>query len=120
MILVAIGALVVTCIGLVLGAGGGTAVMWAAGIVIAIMVGPAQAASRSFLSRLAPEGREGEIFGLYATTGRAASWMGSALWALAIVLFANQTIFGALGIAALLAVGFVLLWFVKPPQRQQV
>jgi UMF1 family MFS transporter len=117
-ILVAIGALVVTCVGLVFGASGGTAVMWAAGIVIAIMVGPAQAASRSFLSRLAPEGREGEIFGLYATTGRAASWMGSALWALAIVLFANQTIFGALGIAALLAVGFVLLWFVKPPQRQ--
>ena len=117
-ILVAIGALVVTCVGLVFSAGGGTAVMWAAGIVIAIMVGPAQAASRSFLARLAPEGHEGEIFGLYATTGRAASWMGSALWALAIVLFANQTIFGALGIAALLAVGFVLLWFVKPPQRQ--
>jgi MFS-type transporter involved in bile tolerance (Atg22 family) len=37
---------------------------------------------------------------------------------LTIVLFANQTIFGALGIATLLAVGFVLLWFVKPPQRQ--
>jgi UMF1 family MFS transporter len=92
--------------------------MWAAGIVIAIMVGPAQAASRSFLARLAPAGHEGEIFGLYATTGRAASWMGSAFWALTIVLFANQTIFGALGIAALLAVGFVLLWFVKPPQRQ--
>jgi len=116
-ILTAIGTLVVTCVFLVFAAGGGPAVMWAAGIVIAIMVGPAQAASRSFLARIASEGHEGEIFGLYATTGRAASWIGSAFWALAIVLFANQTLFGALGVAAVLAVGFVLLWFVKPPQR---
>ena len=116
-ILVAIGALIVTCVGLVFAAGGGASVMWAAGVVIAIMVGPAQAASRSFLARLAPEGHEGELFGIYATTGRAASWLGSAFWAVAIVLFANQTLFGALGIAAVLMVGFVLLWFVKPPQR---
>ena len=32
--------------------------------------GPVQSASRSYLSKLIPPGREGEIFGLYATTGR--------------------------------------------------
>jgi len=45
---------------------------WGVGIVLAAFVGPAQAASRSFLARVTPAGREGEVFGLYATTGRAA------------------------------------------------
>jgi UMF1 family MFS transporter len=88
---------------------------WVVGIVLAAFVGPAQAASRSFLARIAPAGREGEIFGLYATTGRAAGWMGAALWGASIALFANQTIYGILGIALLLAIGFVLLWFVRAP-----
>lgn len=117
-ILISIGGLTLACVVMVLGVGGGVAVMWAVGIVIAMLVGPAQAASRSFLARVAPAGHEGEIFGLYATTGRAASWMGASLWAVAIALAGNQTIYGALGVAAILALGFVLMWFVKPPQRQ--
>ena len=34
-----------------------------------------QSASRTFLARLIPAGREGEVFGLYATTGRAATFL---------------------------------------------
>jgi UMF1 family MFS transporter len=33
-----------------------------------------------------PPGREGEVFGLYATTGRAAIWLSPALYAAAIAL----------------------------------
>src|SRR5690606_809464 len=55
----------------------GTIVFWVGGLILCAFVGPAQAASRSFLARVTPAGREGEIFGLYATTGRAASWMAS-------------------------------------------
>ena len=58
----------------------GTIVFWIGGLIFCAFVGPAQAAGRSFLARLTPAGREGEIFGLYATTGRAASWMASAAW----------------------------------------
>ncbi len=90
---------------------------WAAGLVLAAFVGPAQAASRSFLARVTPAGKEGEVFGLYATTGRAAGWMASLAWGLFIALAANQTLFGLLGISLVLLVGGIMLLFVKAPPR---
>ncbi|WP_167052415.1 MFS transporter [Salinibacterium sp. ZJ77] len=116
-ILVAIGGLVVCCLTVFIGAGLGNLLFWVAGIVLAAFVGPAQAASRSFLARVTPAGHEGEVFGLYATTGRATGWMASLLWGVFIAAAANQTLYGILGIALVLAVGFVLLCFVRPPAR---
>ncbi len=117
-ILVSIGGLVICCLVVFFGAAGGMTMFWIVGIVLALFVGPAQSASRSFLVRVTPPGHEGELFGLYATTGRAAGWMGAALWGAAIAIFANQTIYGILGIALLLTIGFVLLWFVKAPEKE--
>jgi UMF1 family MFS transporter len=117
-ILISIAGLVVCCLTVFFGAGAGQLLFWVVGIVLAIFVGPAQAASRSFLARVTPAGREGEVFGLYATTGRAASWLASLLWTLFIALAANQTLYGILGIALVLAVGFVLLVFVKAPAKR--
>lgn len=119
-ILFAIGGLIVCCLVVFFGASLGKPLFWVAGIVLAAFVGPAQAASRSFLARVTPAGYEGEIFGLYATTGRAAGWMASLLWGIFIALAANQTLYGILGIAIILAIGFALLWFVKPPARATV
>ncbi|WP_394553530.1 MFS transporter [Agromyces sp. MMS24-JH15] len=116
-ILFAIGSIVVCCITVFVGAGMGKGLFWVAGIFLAMFVGPAQAASRSFLARLTPAGREGEVFGLYATTGRAASWMAALLWGAFIAAAANQTLYGILGIALVLGVGFVLLLFIKAPPR---
>lgn len=93
---------------------------WIVGLVLAALVGPAQSASRSFLARVAPEGREGEIFGLYATTGRATGWMASSLWVFFIAISGSQTLYGILGIAFVLAVGFAMLWFVKAPAKEAV
>jgi UMF1 family MFS transporter len=95
----------------------GAGLFWAVGIVLAAFVGPAQAASRSFLARVTPAGREGEVFGLYATTGRAAGWMASLLWGLFIAIAANQTLFGILGISIVLLIGGIMLLFVKAPER---
>lgn len=95
----------------------GTPMFWAAGLVLALFTGPAQAASRSFLARVTPAGREGEVFGLYATTGRAAGWMASLLWGVFIALAASQTIYGLLGIALVLLMGGIMLLFVKAPPR---
>lgn len=114
-ILLAIGGIVVACLVVFFGASLGKPLFWAAGIGLAAFVGPAQAASRSFLARVTPAGYEGEIFGLYATTGRAAGWMAQTLVAVFIAVAANQTIYGILGIAVILAIGFALLWFVRPP-----
>ncbi len=92
----------------------GSIVFWVGGLILASFVGPAQAASRSLLARVTPVGLQGEIFGLYATTGRVASFISPGLWTLAIAI-SGSTIFGVLGIAVVLLVGLVLLLLVKLP-----
>ncbi|MFV0633003.1 MFS transporter [Demequina sp.] len=92
----------------------GAIVFWVCGLLLSGMVGPAQAASRSLLARLTPPGRGAEMFGLYATTGRAASFMSSAMWALAITVF-GATIWGTLGVISVVALGLVLMLFVHTP-----
>ncbi|MFV0285440.1 MAG: MFS transporter, partial [Demequina sp.] len=74
-----------------------------------------QSASRSLLARVSPEGREAEMFGLYATTGRAASFMAPAMWSLSITVF-GATIWGTLGVIAVVAIGLALLLLMKTPQ----
>jgi UMF1 family MFS transporter len=95
----------------------GTTVFWVGGLILCLFVGPAQAASRSFLARVTPAGREGEIFGLYATTGRAASFLSPLAWAGGIALF-GSTSFGVLGIVLILLVGLVLMLFVRLPDQR--
>jgi MFS transporter, UMF1 family len=99
----------------------GAAVFWIFGLVLCAFVGPAQSASRTFLSRVIPPGREGEVFGLYATTGRAAIWMSPALYAAAIALSpaattAGRTSWGILGILVVILAGLAVLLPVKPGQ----
>lgn len=90
---------------------------WIYGLILCAFVGPAQSASRSFLTRLSPTGQEGQLFGLYATTGRAVSWMAPALFGLFVAL-TGQDRTGILGIGLLLTVGMVLLLtLVKSPER---
>ena len=96
----------------------GKLVFWVFGLVLTLFVGPAQAASRSFLARVTPAGRESEIFGLYATTGRAASFLSPLLWATFIAVF-GATYWGILGIVVVLAAGLVLMLFVKVPAEQR-
>jgi len=96
----------------------GKIVFWTGGLVLTAFVGPAQAASRSLLARVTPAGREGEIFGLYATTGRVASFLSPGLWALAIALFGAQY-WGILGIILVIAIGLVLMLFVRVGDRER-
>lgn len=94
----------------------GAIVFWVFGLILCVFVGPAQAASRSFLARVTPAGREGEIFGLYATTGRAASFLSPLAWAGAIALL-GSTAWGVLGIVLILLIGLVLMLFVRVPRQ---
>lgn len=91
----------------------GKAAFWAGGLVLSLFVGPAQACSRSYLARLVPPGREGEIFGLYATTGRAVSFLAPALFSLFITLFGEQR-WGIAGIGIVLLVGLAALVPLRP------
>lgn len=111
-ILVALGSMVIAGLAVFFLVDAGAIVFWVGGLILCAFVGPAQAASRSFLARVTPAGREGEIFGLYATTGRAASWMASGAWTVLIAL-TSQTAFGILGIILVVFVGLLLLLPVK-------
>jgi len=97
----------------------GPIVFWVFGLALTGFVGPIQAASRSLLARLAPAGRVGQIFGLYATTGRAVSFLSPAAWAGFIALaayfgLANPTLWGVLGIILIVVFGLGLMLFLKP------
>lgn len=90
-------------------------VYWVFGLLLTVFVGPTQSASRTYLARIALPGEEGEIFGLYATTGRAVSFLSPFMYSTAITLGAAATglaldqaaHFGILGIALVLLVGLV-------------
>ncbi len=89
---------------------------WIAGLFLTLFVGPVQAASRSFLARITPPGREGEIFGLYATTGRAVSFLAPGLFSIIVGLTAD-TRFGIIGIVLVLLGGLALMIPVKAKQE---
>lgn len=91
----------------------GKGAFWVAGLILTIFVGPVQASSRSFMARLSPEGREGEMFGLYATTGRAVSFLAPTLFGI-FVTVAGDTRFGIVGIVIVLLAGLALLLPVSP------
>ena len=95
---------------------GGKSVFWIGGIILSAAVGPAQASSRALLARVSPLGMQGEIFGLYATTGRVMSFLAPWLWAAFIGWF-GATHFGILGITIVLIAGLVLLLFVRLPKH---
>jgi UMF1 family MFS transporter len=62
----------------------------AIGLVIGLVVGPAQAASRTLIVRLAPPGRITQFFGLLALSGKVTSFMGPLLVAVMTTMFASQ------------------------------
>ena len=94
----------------------GSIVFWICGLLLCAFVGPAQAASRSMLTRITPPSMQGEIFGLYATTGRVMSFLSPLLWSLFIGWF-GATHFGILGIVLILVIGLVLLLLVRLPKH---
>ena len=104
----------------------GPMVFWVAGLMLCIFVGPAQASSRTYLARIIPPGEEGEIFGLYATTGRAVSFMSPFMYSTAIVIGASilssskqdAAYFGILGIVLVLLVGFIAFIKVRPTNEK--
>ncbi|MDE8587127.1 MFS transporter [Arthrobacter sp. NQ4] len=104
----------------------GSTTFWVFGLFLCLFVGPAQSSSRAYLARLAPHGESGELFGLYATTGRAVSFMAPALFTLCITVAtplvpAGQAQrWGILGIMVVLLAGLLVLLPVKAPERAPI
>src|SRR5699024_12862712 len=96
----------------------GTTMFWIFGLLMCLFVGPAQSASRSFLARLVPPESDGQMFGLYATTGRAVSFLAPALFGMFTWAFSADRA-GIAGIALVLLVGLLLLLPVRTPGHDE-
>ena len=105
---------------LVAGAGllvvSGPLMFWVFGLLLCLFVGPAQSSARTFLARLTPPGREGQLFGLYATTGRAVTFLAPTLFGLFAWVFGTDRA-GIVGILVVLGVGLAALTLVRAPDR---
>ncbi|MDO5618616.1 MFS transporter [Kocuria sp.] len=95
----------------------GHTVFWICGLALCLAVGPAQASSRAYLARLTTEGTEGSLYGLYATTGRAVSFLAPALFTVAIYISGEQR-WGILGILTVVLLGLLLLLPLPDPRRR--
>ncbi len=104
--------------GLVLLFVSGPTMFWIFGLFLTLFVGPAQSASRTYLARLAPAGQEGQLFGLYATTGRAVSFLAPTLVGVFTQAFGSDRA-GIIGILLVLAVGLITLWPVRSPRNAE-
>lgn len=86
--------------------------LWIAGIGIGIFVGPAQAASRSLMARLAPQETRAAYFGLFALSGKATAFLGPAVVAFATSASGSQRI-GLATVIGFFVVGLFALLLVK-------
>jgi UMF1 family MFS transporter len=76
-------------------------------------LGSIQAASRAFLARLIPRGRESELFGFYALCGKTGSILGPITFGLITLLTGGNQRPAVLAVAGFYLFGFVLLKGVK-------
>ncbi len=86
---------------------------WALGMALGIFVGPAQAASRTYMGHAAPEALRTEMFGLLALSGKVTAFIGPLLvgW---ITLFTQSQRIGMSTVVVLFLIGFVLMLWVPP------
>ncbi len=91
----------------------GQVTFWIGGLLLSLFVGPTQSSSRTFLGRLTTPGKEGELYGLYATTGRGLSWLTGLLFAVAAGLLGGDA-YGILAIVLVLLVGLLLMIPLRP------
>lgn len=94
----------------------GSVAFWICGLLLCLFVGPTQSSARTQMLRLTEEGKEGVSFGLYTTTGRAASPLAPWFFATFIAVFGTDRA-GLAGICAVLLLGFVAMLFVRVPHR---
>jgi UMF1 family MFS transporter len=87
---------------------------WTFGLPLGLFVGPAQAASRSMMVRLAPPEQITETFGLYALSGKATAFLGPALLGAASFAFDSQRA-GMATILVFFALGMFLLKNIGEP-----
>ncbi|MBK7704804.1 MAG: MFS transporter [Acidobacteria bacterium] len=85
------------------------------GGMIGMVLGSAQALSRSLYSQMIPVGRESSFFGLYEISEKGTSWMGQIMFAI-IVSATGSFRHAILGLIVFFIVGSVILFFTNTKQ----
>ncbi len=92
---------------------------WVAAMLVGLMVGPNQSASRAMLATFTPDRKQGEFFGFFAFSGKLASVAGPLMYG--AVLAATGSFRLAMGSIVLFFIaGFVLLMFVDEERGIQM
>jgi UMF1 family MFS transporter len=86
---------------------------WGLALSLGLFFGPAQAASRAFMARIAPEGETAAWFGLFALSGRVTGFFGPAALAAVTAITGSQQL-GMATVLVFLGVGAAILATVRP------
>jgi MFS transporter, UMF1 family len=95
----------------------GVTAFWVFGLLLCLFVGPTQSSARTQMLRMSTDGKEGVAFGLYTTTGRAASFLAPWLFATFIAVFGTDRA-GMGGLVTVLALGLAVMLAVRTPARR--
>jgi len=87
------------------------------GLLIGLAFGPVQASSRSYLARSVSVEEAGRYFGIYALSGRATSFLATAINSLLIWLTASARI-GMASLIGFFAIGLLILLFTPYPANR--
>jgi UMF1 family MFS transporter len=94
----------------------GPVAFWVCGLLLCLFVGPTQSAARTLLLRMARDGKEGVVFGLYTTTGRAVAFLAPWLF-FVFVDFFHADRAGLAGLLIVIAAGLIGLLVVRVPNH---
>jgi UMF1 family MFS transporter len=94
----------------------GAVAFWVCGLLLCLFIGPTQSSARTMMLRMSIEGKEGVAFGLYTTTGRAASFLAPLLFFTYIDEFGSDRA-GLAGLLTVLVLGLVAIVGVRVPVR---
>jgi UMF1 family MFS transporter len=86
---------------------------WVLAVVAGTGLGAVQAASRTFLARLAPRGMEAELFGFYSLCGKSAAVMGPLVFGTVSHAAGGNQRAGILAVGSFFVIGLLLLSRVK-------
>jgi UMF1 family MFS transporter len=85
---------------------------WIAAAILGLMIGPNQAASRSLLSKLVPDDKQAEFFGLYAFSGKVSSLLGPLVYGTVVARTGDHKL-AMTSIISFFVIGGIILLFVR-------
>ncbi len=85
---------------------------WFAAAILGLMIGPNQAASRSLLSKLVPDEKQAEFFGLYSFSGKVSSLLGPLMYGTVVARTGDHRL-AMTSIISFFIVGGIILLFVR-------